>query len=372
MHKLNDAAVRLLFRDDPDRAWDVFIEQYTPTLLALIERAGAQIRRLLGERVVGVGSPDVVDRVWMDAGSAPHAWIGQHKLLRQTPASRIDANEHHSGDARFRGSTGNIRLNQPIVGMAATRSGRGYWMVAADGSIFSFGGARFQGSAAGRLPWGDRVSSMAPLRSGRGYRMISRSGRVFSFGDVAASGDLAGVCPAICHLAVHIGDPHVRHMGTIGGSIANNDPAADYPAALLALGATVVTNEREIAAGDFFTGMFETALDDDEIITAVKFTAPDQCGYAKFPNPASRYALTGVFVSKRGDDVRVAVTGAGDNGVFLATAIEEALSKNFDPAALEGMSFPADDLMSDIHASAEYRANLVVVMAKRAVAAAKG
>ncbi|NMG41031.1 carbon monoxide dehydrogenase [Chelativorans sp. ZYF759] len=190
--------------------------------------------------------------------------------------------------------------------------------------------------------------------------------------EVAAHGELARACHAICHLASHIGDPHVRHMGTIGGSIANNDPAADYPAGLLALGATIVTNSREIAADDYFTGMFETALEEGEVVTAVKFTAPDQCGYAKFPNPASRYALTGVFVARRGGEVRVAVTGAGDDGVFRATAIEEALAGSFDPSALEGVSVSADDLMSDIHASADYRANLVVVMAKRAVAAAKG
>lgn len=189
--------------------------------------------------------------------------------------------------------------------------------------------------------------------------------------EVASNAELAKACHAICHLASHIGDPHVRHMGTIGGSIANNDPAADYPAAMVALGATIVTNSREIAADAFFTGLFETALEEGEIVTAVKFTAPDQCGYSKFPNPASRYALTGVFVAKRGDDVRVAVTGAGDDGVFRAAEIEAALSKNFDTSALEGVSVSADNLMSDIHASADYRANLVVVMAKRAVAAAK-
>ncbi|MFC6490448.1 FAD binding domain-containing protein [Nitratireductor sp. GCM10026969] len=190
--------------------------------------------------------------------------------------------------------------------------------------------------------------------------------------EVASDAALARACPAICHLAGHIGDPHVRHMGTLGGSIANNDPAADYPAALLALGATVHTSKREIAADDFFTGLFDTALEEDEIVTAVSFTVPEKAGYAKFPNPASRYALTGVFVAKRGDGVRVAVTGAGEDGVFRADAIEQALASSFAPSALDAVRVPADGLMSDIHASAEYRANLVVVMAKRAVQAAAG
>lgn len=190
--------------------------------------------------------------------------------------------------------------------------------------------------------------------------------------EVAAHAELRSVCHAICDLASHIGDPHVRHMGTIGGSIANNDPAADYPAAMLALGAVIVTDRREIAAEQFFTGLFETALEDNEIVTAVTFTSPDKCGYAKFPNPASRYAMTGVFVAKRGSEVKVAVTGAGDDGVFRASEIEAALSANFDPSALADMSVASSSLMSDIHASAEYRANLVVVMAKRAVAAANG
>lgn len=191
-------------------------------------------------------------------------------------------------------------------------------------------------------------------------------------GEVAADGTLASACPAVSDLAAHIGDPHVRHMGTIGGSIANNDPAADYPAAMLALKATITTNKREITADDFFRGLFETALDDNEIITRVSFTAPAQCGYEKFRNPASRYALTGVFVAKDGGAVRVAVTGAGDDGVFRASGIEQALSDNFSPAALDGVNVPSANLMSDIHASAEYRANLIVVLAKRAVAKALG
>lgn len=220
-------------------------------------------------------------------------------------------------------------------------------------------------------------SDLVDLRRIPDLKGITVSGRSVTIGaatphvEVATSAALKQVCPAIVHLASHIGDPHVRHMGTIGGSISNNDPAADYPSAMLALGATIVTSKRELAAEDFFTGLFETALESDEIVTAVKFDGPDQCGYAKFPNPASRYAMTGVFVAKRGNEVRVAVTGAGDDGVFRSAEIEAALTANFDPSALEGLTVPADDLMSDIHASAEYRANLIVVMAKRAVAATK-
>jgi carbon-monoxide dehydrogenase medium subunit len=197
-------------------------------------------------------------------------------------------------------------------------------------------------------------------------------GAATTHAEVASNAKLKAVCPAICHLAAHIGDPHVRHRGTIGGSIANNDPAADYPAAMLALKATIVTNKREITADKFFKGLFETTLKDGEIVTAVKFTVPAKSGYSKFPNPASRYAMTGVFVAKDKEGVRAAVTGAGEEGVFRSKPIEAALAKNFEAAALEGLSVPSAGLMSDLHASAEYRANLVVVMAKRAVMAANG
>ncbi|MGF7005091.1 FAD binding domain-containing protein [Aminobacter sp. BE322] len=205
---------------------------------------------------------------------------------------------------------------------------------------------------------------------------IKVSGKTVTIGattthaEVANDEKLMKVCPALCALASHIGDPAVRHRGTIGGSIANNDPAADYPSAMLALGATVVTNKRELPADKFFKGLFETALKDDEVITAVTFTAPAKAGYAKFQNPASRYAMTGVFATKGKDGVRVAVTGAGDDGVFRSKEIEAALAKKFEASALGGVTVPAKNLMSDIHASAEYRANLVVVMARRAVAAA--
>jgi carbon-monoxide dehydrogenase medium subunit len=188
--------------------------------------------------------------------------------------------------------------------------------------------------------------------------------------EVATSPAVNENIPALADLAGRIGDPAVRHRGTIGGSVANNDPNADYPAACLGLGATIVTNKRRIAANEFFKGLFETALEGDEIITMIQFPKPQKAGYMKFPNPASRYALVGVFVSKRGSEIRVAVTGAGANGVFRVPSFEEALKKRFGPKSLEGMTIPADGMASDIHGSAEYRAHLVGVLARRAVAAA--
>lgn len=187
--------------------------------------------------------------------------------------------------------------------------------------------------------------------------------------DVAASADVRTAIPALADLADGIGDPQVRNRGTIGGSIANNDPAADYPAALVALGATVRTSKRELAAEDFFTGMFETALEEDEIVTEVSFPTVEKAAYAKFPNPASRYAIVGVFVAKGSDGVKVAVTGAGP-AVFRVAAMESALTSNFSADALNGISVSADDLNSDIHAGADYRAHLVGIMAQRAVKAA--
>jgi aerobic carbon-monoxide dehydrogenase medium subunit len=189
--------------------------------------------------------------------------------------------------------------------------------------------------------------------------------------DVAQSGIVKKAIPALAYLASLIGDPAVRHRGTIGGSIANNDPAADYPAALVALDATVKTNKRNIKAGDFFKGLFTTALEDGEIITAVSFPVTDKAGYAKFPHPASRFALTGVFVAKSpGGDIRVAATGASQNGVMRVPAIEAALKANWSASALDGVKISADGLMSDIHGSSDYRANLIKVMAQRAVIAA--
>jgi len=188
--------------------------------------------------------------------------------------------------------------------------------------------------------------------------------------EVARSSAVQGAIPALAKLAAGIGDPHVRNRGTIGGSIANNDPAADYPAAALGLGATIVTSKRRIAADDYFKGLFETALDPGEIITGVSFPVPEKAGYMKFANPASRYALVGVFVAKTAGGVRVAVTGAGANGVFRLPDFESALAANFSPAAIEGLTVPADGKISDIHADADYRAHLIGVMARRAVAAA--
>lgn len=194
-------------------------------------------------------------------------------------------------------------------------------------------------------------------------------GAMTTHATVANSSEVAGAIPALAHLASGIGDPAVRHRGTIGGSISNNDPAADYPAAVVGLGATVTTSEREIAGDDFFTGMFETALNEGEIVTSVSFPVPEKAGYAKFPNPASRYAVVGVMVAKTADGVRVAVTGAGAS-VFRVPEMEQALAANWSPDAVAGISVSASGLNSDIHASAEYRAHLVTVMAKRAVAAA--
>jgi aerobic carbon-monoxide dehydrogenase medium subunit len=189
--------------------------------------------------------------------------------------------------------------------------------------------------------------------------------------DVAHSADAQKAIPALAYLASLIGDPAVRHRGTIGGSIANNDPAADYPAGLLALGATVKTNKRSISADDFFKGLFTTALADGEIITAVSFPIPAKAGYAKFPHPASRFALTGVFVAKtKGGDVRVAVTGASQSGVMRVAAMESALKANWSAGALDTITIPAAGLLADIHGSSDYRANLIKVMAQRAVAAA--
>jgi aerobic carbon-monoxide dehydrogenase medium subunit len=189
--------------------------------------------------------------------------------------------------------------------------------------------------------------------------------------DVATSAAVQKAIPALAHLASVIGDPAVRHRGTIGGSIANNDPAADYPAAVLALGATVKTNKRSISADDFFKGLFATALQDGEIITAVSFPIPAKAGYSKFPHPASRFALTAVFVAKtKSGDVRVAATGASSSGVMRVGAIEAALKANWAANALDNIRIPAAGLMSDIHGSADYRANLIKVMAQRAVAQA--
>ena len=219
-------------------------------------------------------------------------------------------------------------------------------------------------------------AALVDLNKVAGLAGITREGNHIVIGamtrhvDVATSDVVKSAIPALASLAAGIGDPAVRNRGTIGGSIANNDPAADYPAGALALGATIVTNKRQIPADSYFTGLFETALGPDEIITHVKFPIPQKAAYVKFPNPASRYALVGVFVAKGPGGVRVAVTGAGSNGVFRVAEFEKALAANFAPAAIDGHRVPESGLASDLHADADYRAHLISVLAKRAVAAA--
>jgi carbon-monoxide dehydrogenase medium subunit len=196
-------------------------------------------------------------------------------------------------------------------------------------------------------------------------------GAMTTHGAIAANADVKAKIHGLHEMAGWIGDTQVRHRGTMGGSLANNDPSACYPAAVLALGATITTDKRSIPADEFFQGMFTTALAPDEIITEISFSVPEKSAYEKFRNPASRYAMVGVFVAKTADGVRVAVTGAGQDGVFRHAEMEKALSANFSPDAIAGIVTPATGLNSDIHASAEYRAHLVGVMAKRAVAKAK-
>jgi len=196
-------------------------------------------------------------------------------------------------------------------------------------------------------------------------------GAVTRHADVAASAEVRKAIPALADLAGWIGDPLVRHRGTIGGSIANADPSADYPAAVVALNATIYTTRRAIAADAFFTGMFETALQPGEIVTKIVFPVAEKAGYEKFRNPASRYAIVGVFVARTASGVRVAVTGAAPS-VFRQTEMETALAKSFTPEAIAGIKVSADGLNADLHATAEYRAHLVTVMARRAVARALG
>ena len=188
---------------------------------------------------------------------------------------------------------------------------------------------------------------------------------------VETSTEVAKAIPALAYMAHVIGDPAVRHKGTLGGSIANNDPASDYPAACLGLGATIHTNKRQIAAKDFFTGLFETALEEGEIVVKVSFPVPEKAGYEKFRHPASRFAMCGVFAAKTAEGVVVAVTGCGANGVFRSAELEQALASSFTPDAIGSAKVDPGTLNSDMHGDAEYRANLISVVAKRAVAAAK-
>ena len=211
-----------------------------------------------------------------------------------------------------------------------------------------------------------RISSLSFIRRDGATLRI---GAGTTHATVAASADVKAAIPALAVLAGLIGDPAVRHRGTLGGSIANNDPAADYPAGLMGLGATIVTTRRKVPADDFFTGMFSTALEDGEIITEIAFPLPKRAGYAKYPNPASRYAMVGVFVAQFTDAVRLAVTGAGPC-VFRVTEMEQALARNFSSDAVSGIAISPEGLNSDLFGSADYRAHLVSVMAKRAVSGA--
>jgi carbon-monoxide dehydrogenase medium subunit len=210
------------------------------------------------------------------------------------------------------------------------------------------------------------IANLAELRGIRREGKDLVVGAATTHAEVADSGEVRGVLPALADLAGHIGDPQVRNRGTLGGSLAHNDPSADYPAAVLALGATIQTDRRTIPADAFFTGLFQTALQPDEIIVAVRFPVPEKAAYEKLPHPASRFALVGVFVAKTAGGARVAVTGAG-SGVFRSREVEAALAGRFAPDALANVAVPSEGLTSEPFGSAEYRAHLVGVLARRAV-----
>ena len=214
------------------------------------------------------------------------------------------------------------------------------------------------------------INTIEELRSIQLLGAVLTVGAGLRHSEVATAKDVLMGVPSLARVAAGIGDRQVRNMGTLGGSLANNDPAADYPAAILGLGATIHTNRRSIAADKFFTGLFETALKPGEIITSVEFPLPKRAAYVKFKNPASRFALVGVFVSDGGGHVRVAVTGAGNAGVFRVKDIEKRLAEKFAPEAIAKSKVAADKLNGDIHASAEYRSHLITVLAQRAVTAA--
>ncbi len=240
-----------------------------------------------------------------------------------------------------------------------------------DGKIIA-GGMTLLPTLKQRLAAPSDLIDLAALSEMKGVRRDGNEiviGAMTTHAEVSTNPDVQSLIPALAHLTGVIGDPAVRHRGTIGGSVANADPAADYPAAVVGLNATVVTNKRKIAADDFFVSLFETALERDEIITSVRFPIPERAGYEKFRHPASGYAVVGVMVAKFGDTIRVGVTGAAGSA-FRATDFEKALAKSFSPEVLLGIAVSPDDLLSDIHCSNEYRAHLVNVMARRAVAAA--
>lgn len=240
-----------------------------------------------------------------------------------------------------------------------------------DGKIIA-GGMTLLPTLKQRLAAPSDLIDLAALSEMKGVRRDGNEiviGAMTTHAEVSTNPDVQSLIPALAHLTGVIGDPAVRHRGTIGGSVANADPAADYPAAVVGLNATVVTNKRKIAADDFFVSLFETALERDEIITSVRFPIPERAGYEKFRHPASGYAVVGVMVAKFGDTIRVGVTGAAGSA-FRATDFEKALAKSFSPEVLLGIAVSPNDLLSDIHCSNEYRAHLVNVMARRAVAAA--
>jgi carbon-monoxide dehydrogenase medium subunit len=242
-------------------------------------------------------------------------------------------------------------------------------LTASDDARLLAGGQTLIAAMKMRLSAPSDIIDLGDIGELRGIKVDGASvtiGAMTTHAAVAASKDLAKAVPALARLAGSIGDPMVRNMGTLGGSIANNDPAADYPAAIVGLGATVLTSKRKIAGDDFFKGMYETALEAGEIITSVAFPVPKRAGYLKFKNPASRYALVGVFVAQTVNGVRVAVTGAGPC-VFRVPAMEKALAKSFSADAVKAIKVDAANLNTDLHASAEYRAHLVGVMAQRAV-----
>jgi carbon-monoxide dehydrogenase medium subunit len=255
----------------------------------------------------------------------------------QRPASRADALAQARGDARY------LAGGQSLVQAMKLR-------LSSSERLVDLGG----------------IADLAGIKRDGGNIVI---GAMTTHAAVASSSDVRQLIPALAELAEGIGDPMVRNMGTLGGSIANADPAADYPAAVLALGATIQTDKRSIAADAFFTGLYETALQPGELITAVSFPTVQRAAYAKLRQPASHFALVGVFVAQGAGGVRVAVTGAGSSA-FRVKAMEDALGKSFTPDALKAIKVPADDINGDMHGTAEYRAAMITVMAQRAVAAA--
>ena len=246
--------------------------------------------------------------------------------------------------------------------------------LAAAGAKLLAGGQTLLASMKMRLAAPEQLADLGGIAELAGIRRDGANlviGAMTRHADVASSADVRAAIPALAALAGGIGDRQVRALGTLGGSVANNDPAACYPSAVLGLGATIVTTQREIAADDFFQGMFSTALNEDEVITAIRFPVPERAAYLKFKQPASRFALIGVFVAKTAAGARVAVTGGG-NGVFRHSGLEAALTSSFTPAAAAKVAVDVGELNGDLHASAAYRANLISVLTQRAVAQALG